>query len=168
MASDNHSAAESIAPLNPRSHRVGMEPREVEDLVEVSSKMTRSVPIQVGGSVTSRWRRLRAAVKSSLPRVVSDILEGEDKEVPCNSGSLNYSEFAFLADEEIPKVSSEEDKIDEVDRYKKFHDYLVLHRPQIILRLSRERVESSYAAKDVDSVVTEAELFIWQGLFWVP
>lgn len=74
-------------------------------------------------------------MKSSPPREVSDIPE-EEKEAPCCSGSLDFSEFDFLAEEEITRSSSDEDEVDEVDRSEIFRDYLASHRPKIVPRPS--------------------------------
>lgn len=115
MVSGNDSLAESVAPLVSQHHRAVKEPQEVDDVVEVSSKMTRSVPTKVGGLVTLRWRQLRVMMESSPSREVSDILEGEEEEVPCCSGSLDFFEFNFLAEKEIPGSSSDEDEVDKVD-----------------------------------------------------
>lgn len=69
---------------------------------------------------------------------------------------MDYSEFAFLADEVVPEVPSEDGEVDEV------------HPPQDVSRPSRTRVKSFYAAKEVDSVVMEAELFLRRDLFKFP
>lgn len=93
---------------------------------------------------------------------------GEDKEAHYISVSLDFSEFDLLVEEENPGASKDKDEIDEVDRSEKFWDYLTLYHPQMVPRPSRVRVESSYATENVESVVTEAKLFIWRALFQVP
>lgn len=54
---------------------------------------------------------------------------GEDEEAPCSSESLNFLDFDFLSGEVIPRVPSNEDEVNEVDRSEKYGEYLSLHRP---------------------------------------
>lgn len=70
-------------------------------------------------------------------------------------------EFTFLEDEVVLEVLDEDDEVDDVYRSRNFWEYLVQHPPQIILRLSQVRTKIFYAAKDVASVVMEADVFFW-------
>lgn len=73
-----------------------------------------------------------------------------------------------MVEEEILGVSRDKDEVEKVDRSETFWDYLTLHQPRLLPRPSREWIDSPYVAKNVNSVITEAELYIWRGLFWMP
>lgn len=68
-----------------------------------------------------------------------------------------------LSDEEIPGVPSDDD---EVYRSTRYGECLALHHPTIVPQPSRpsrsswERIDSPYGAKDISSIVSEADLFL--------
>lgn len=162
--SGTQSAEESVAPLNHRHRRARKEP--IDDVVEVSFEMMHSVPARAGELVNSHQRWAQVVIKPSPPRV-SGIPEGEVEGAPCSLGSLRLANFGFLVGEAVPDLSSEDDEIDEVYCSSKFQDYLVNNPYQAAPKPSRERQESTFKAKDVESVVTKAGLFVYRGQFKV-
>lgn len=174
MVSESGSVAESAAPLIVRRRRGGPAHQgEEEGVVEISSETVRSVQVRAGGSVTSRRRCLRRAAEVPPPQapVIAENLiapVGEGEEALCCSGSLDFSEFDFLSDEVIPEVPSDDNEVDEVDCSLRLHEYLTLHPPENNIKSTRVRSASIYKAKDVDSVVSEVDLFIWRDRFQVP
>lgn len=148
-----------MAPLNHRHRRARKEP--IDDVVEVSLEMMHSVPARDGELVNSHQRWAQVVIKPSSPRV-SGIPEGEVEGAPYSLGSLRLANFGFL-----PDLSSEDDEIDEVYRSSEFRDYLVNNPYQAAPKPSRERQESTFKAKDVESVVTKAGLFVYRGQFKV-
>lgn len=108
----------------------------------MSSEMTRSIPAQAGGFVTSRRRRLQKTYAASppwasaIPEEVNERVsmgdEGiaeEDEDAPCCSRFFNFSDFDFMAGEVIPGVPRNDNEVNKVDHAMRFGEYLIANRP---------------------------------------
>lgn len=105
-------------------------------------------------------------IETSTPRV-SSIPEDKDEEAPCSSGSVHSTDFGFLIGEFFPKLSSDDNEIDEVYRLSEFRDYLANNPYQTIPKLSWEREDSYFKAKEVGSSMSKAGLFAYWRMFKV-
>lgn len=83
-------------------------------------------------------------------------------------------DFGFLT--AIPAVSSDEDDIGEIYRESEYREHATSYPCQITPKPVREKGESPFKAAEIESSVSEADLYVYQGLFrvffdvhfWVP
>lgn len=117
--------------------------------------------------MTSHYRRTQIVIDDSMPRILS-IPKGEDEEALCFSGSAGFNDFGFLTGETVSDISSDEDKISKVYQSSEYRDYLVNNPSQFFSKPSRGMGESPFKASEVESLVSEANLFNYQGMLKVP
>lgn len=117
--------------------------------------------------MTSHYRRTQIVIDDSMLRILS-IPKGEDEEALCFSGSAGFNDFGFLTGETVSDISSDEDKISKVYQSSEYRDYLVNNPSQFFSKPSRGMGESPFKASEVESLVSEANLFNYQGMLKIP